>query len=263
MDESVTPRNSLFALHRIPNGIVTLLAVALILQGPAGAFETFWKHTSQMSASLLGGENIFVQVLYQTAPLAVSAAFLTLVFRSGWFNPHEIISIVAAGTILLGATWFGTEIRSFRARSLANDPGSHAMLVSRQISGEHDNAPSEDLTKPNLTTEPREQAVVSLSIGEGIQMLTGSGASDTNSIRHRWSDPIPRVLVFPHETNSTVGLIANSANQLCGYFAVYGLRLFASSLLLGCYIGWTLQPYLQAITSIRSQRPHLPLPADQ
>ncbi|MGI9472128.1 MAG: hypothetical protein ACR2NZ_11375 [Rubripirellula sp.] len=249
MDETDPPEPSPFAIHRIPNGFVVLLAVALLLQGPVGAFGAFWTYTKSFVGTLFGGEELFWEVLCQTAPLALSMAAVTFAMRCRWITFRDFTSVLAVAVIILTATWFGGELRSFNAKNHAHAiPGAQVIPASTIT-----DVPTQ-LASAKLNAMPTAAAKDVLSVHEAMAILTDLNGAATDVRHHQWSDPIPRVDAIPGEGDSATGLAAKAINQLLGYFVVYGPRLFFAAILLGCYIGWTWQPYFQSITAWLERR---------
>ena len=256
MDETEHPESSLFALHRIPNGFVVLLAVALLLQGPAGAFSAFWSYTKNLIGTLFGGEDLFWEVLCQTAPLALSTAAISFAIRSRWISLRDSTSVVAVSIVILTATWFGGELRSFNAKNHARVvPGANVIAASAM------NDIPISLASAKLNLSGMEEPTKVISVREALAMLTDFRGSATDVCHHQWVNDIPRVSAVPNEGDTPLGLVAKAINQLLGYFVVYGPRLFLSAVLLGCYLGWTWQPYFQTIVSWLERRRRVEPPA--
>ena len=256
MDETEHPEPSLFALHRIPNGFVVLLAVALLLQGPAGAFSAFWSYTKNLIGTLFGGEELFWEVLCQTAPLALSMAAISFALRSRWITLRDFTSVIAVSIVILTATWFGGELRSFNAKNHSRVvPGANVIPASST------NEIPVSLASAQLNLSAVDEPKAVISVREAMAMLADVRGSATDVRHHQWANDIPRVNAVPGEGDNPLGLAAKAINQLLGYFVVYGPRLFLSAVLLGCYLGWTWQPYFQAVTSWLERRRTVDPPA--
>ncbi len=262
MGDNDDPEPSLFALHRIPNGLVVLIAVALLLQGPVGAFEALWGYTADLVGALFGGEELFWEVLCQTAPLAFAAGAITMAYRSGWMTFSSPASLVAASMLVMSGTWFGGELRSILAkkRSIVDADvnvipisarGETRVLLSDQSLADQSLA---DLGALQIDPEAVEMdsaqldsaELESISVAEAIAKLSKLQASATDTSHHRWTQRVPRVMLMP-ESSSAWGLVAKAINQLLGYFVVYRPRLFLAAILLGSYLGWSWQPYFESV----------------
>jgi len=95
--------------------------------------------------------------------------------------------------------------------------------------------------------------VETISVTEAITKLTDFQPAATDPSHHRWDEQVPRVDLIP-EPDTMIGLVARAINQMIGYFVVYRPRLFLAAVLLGAYIGWSWQPYFQALRSLVEKR---------
>ena len=257
MDETDHPEPSLFALHRIPNGVLVLLTVALLLQGPAGTVDAFWNYTKNLVGTLFGGEDLFWEVLCQTAPLTLASAAIAFAIRCRWISPRDLTCWLAISVVVLTATWFGGELRSFNAKSHRQATLGLDVTASSKRSQVPVTLASVELPS-DRTVEPRDN----ISLAEAIRIVADMGGAATEVRHHHWSDDIPRVIALPGEGETVFGMMARGINQLLGYFVVYGPRLFLASVLLGCYLGWSWQPYFQAITCWLDRRRPVPNPTE-
>jgi hypothetical protein len=252
--------------------LVVLLTVALLTQGPVGAFEAFRDFTVDLLGTLVGGEELCLEVLCQCTPLAAAIATVTFSYRARWLalNPR---SLLAVGTLVVAATWGGGELRGWIAKNKrsvgsevavlpASTRGATRVLFSDQrafdtapksISYRADTRPDDSL---NVETEPPQAEV--LSVSQALAPIADLRSSATVS-DHRWSRPVPRVALLP-ELESDVGRIALGINQLVGFVIVYRPRLFLAAVLLGFYLGWSWQPYFDYVSSRWLGNAETPLP---
>ncbi len=251
-----------FALHRIPNSLVVLLAVALLLRGPAGAFEAFWTYTKSLVETLFGGEAVFVEVLCQTAPLTLSAAVITFFYRCRVLSLRTLPSIVGCSVIVVGATWMGGQLRSVSASHLkpAKSEASDGPTQSPLIIGASTSAIGLPLQTAShrqpLATISRDQIAVAnempeeidhtISVEEAVDRILDFDDVTTDAAKHDWRDNVPRVALLP-EPGSVIGVVAKAINQVLGYLAYYRPRLFFAAIMIGVYIGWSWQPYFESL----------------
>lgn len=271
MAESEHPETKRFALHQIPNSLIVLLTVALLLQGPAGAFEALWEYTRSLAEALLGGEDLFLEVICQTAPLTMSAAVITFAFRCRWLTFRTPTSIVACSLVVLTATWLGGQLRSWMAthRPLAqqttreNQPvelrwsdqtgGTTAGLPVLQASFQ--NRTPARLSDLRIASEPSLESASSdiITLDQALETLSDFSAAATDGGQHDWRETVPRVALIP-ETSSSIGFVARAFNQLFGYVVFYRPRLFLAAILLGTFMGWSWQPRLESLLSPLTRR---------
>ena len=239
MAESTESSSFPLTLHQVPNGLVVLLAVALLLQGPVGAFEAFRDYTVDLAGAIFGGEKLYRQVLGQTAPLAFAFAAITFLTRGGWLTWTDSTSIVVVGILVLGATWVGGNLRETVSRrsvvSSAAPKGIPDSVRGKAVLGAVDD---------RLSSESSPDDVIPVSVAV-TRLIDFDAAADEDSSQ-RWSDPVPRVALLP-EPGSVVGIVARALNQLFGYLVAYGPRLFLAASLVGIYIGWTWYPIYQRL----------------
>lgn len=240
MQDSDRSEPSAFALHRIPNGLVVLLAVALLLQGPVGAFEALWGYTTSLLASLLGGEELFIEVICQAAPLVFAAAAIAILCRSRRYAPSDPRLWLVSSMMLLAATWLGGELRSMTAHS-RHDGKSRVAVTAESAQG--------DIRMVSLSRPSAEDSLAdpeTISVQEAFRRLSDLQTAATDGSHHRWTEKIPRVDLVP-ETGAVPGILAQSVNQVLGYLVVYRPRLFFAAILLGAYLGWSWQPPMKSL----------------
>lgn len=244
-------------LNRIPNGFLVFLTVALLLQGPVGAFEALWSYSYELVRAIFGGEELLLQVLCQTAPMTFAVGAIVFSFRSGWITFSSPGSLFAAALLVLAGTWGGGELRSAMASiSSKSDAGTQVASKQTQVlpvstRGEthtwlsKESLPDLGELHKNLTTTEEEPSDT-ISIEEAYRIFSDFETVATDGTHHRWDQSVPRVALIP-EANSLWGLAARAINQLLGYFVVYRPRLFLASILVGTYIGWSWQPYFEGV----------------
>ncbi len=261
------PEPSIFALHRIPNVLLVLVAVALLLQGPVGAFEALWGYTRDLVRAIFGGEDLLLQVLCQTAPLSLAVSAIVFSFRCGWFTLSSPLSVFASSVLLLSGTWIGGELRSTMSsvtalvQSAATDSPTAKALLPVSARGETPVWLSDhSLSKMSEASEDAESDSASdtISVAQAFAILSDFQTVATDGSHHRWNQPVPKVALIP-ESESLWGFVAKAINQLLGYFVIYRPRLFLAAILLGSYIGWSWQPYFEALRSWTRNRINRPV----
>ncbi len=268
MPNAAEPGPSIFALHRIPNGLLVLVTVALLLQGPQGAFEVLWGYTCELIHAIFGGEELLFEVLCQTAPLTLAVSAIVFSYRSGWFSFSSPLGWIASCLLVLGGTWIGGELRSKTsskneladsqstksATSLDVLPvsarGETRMRLSDQSLLSLSDAPEDGETESGSDT---------ISVAQSIRILSDFQTVATDGSHHRWDQPVPRVALIP-EPATLWGFAGKTINQLLGYFVIYRPRLFLAAILLGIYTGWSWQPYYEGLRSWYRDRNGLPVP---
>ncbi|TWU39722.1 hypothetical protein [Novipirellula artificiosorum] len=227
------------ALHRIPNSLVVLVAVALLLQGPVGAFEAFWIYTKSLVLSLLGGEDLLIQVLFQTAPLALATAAVTFAIRFGWLRFRSPTALVICSAVIIVATWIGGQLRYRAATKQWIKPSLASATQRTSVS-------LNELRVQNVDA-PASRDDSSVSLKEACGIL-----ADGDFGRFNPQAAVPRVSLMP-ESGSLLGIIGRGLNQLLGYLVVYQPRLFLAAIILGAYIGCSLQSLLKDSGLVRSR----------
>jgi hypothetical protein len=194
-----------------------MLMVGLLLQGPVGAFDALYQYTRSLLQALLGGEDLFMEVVCQTAPLTLAVAVIAFAYRSRWLTFRSAGSWLLCSFVVLSATWLGGQLRSIAA--------------------------SPPAAQPSVQASP-----MTLSVEQALQQLLDFRAVATETNRHDWGETVPRVALLP-EPNTLIGVGAKGINQLLGYLAVYRPRLFCAAVLLGIYLGWSWQPHFEPLLS--------------
>jgi len=257
MADSDHPAPLTFALNRIPNVLLVLLAVALLLQGPVGAFEALWGYTRDLVLTIFGGEELLLQVLCQTVPLTLAVGAILFSFRARWISLSNPASLFAASALILAGTWIGGELRSTVSsetvlenndvvvsptkadtRTMTALGKTQTLLSDQSLTDSLDQAEDPDADSVSDT----------ISIAEAWSILSDFKTVATDGNHHRWDQPVPRIDLVP-ESETLWGLVGKAMNQLLGYFVIYRPRLFLASILLGSYIGWSWQPYFESIRS--------------
>jgi hypothetical protein len=265
------PEPSIFALHRIPNVLLVLVAVALLLQGPVGAFEALWGYTCNLVRAIFGGEDLLLQVLCQTAPLSLAVSAIIFSFRCGWITLRSPLSVIACSALVLAGTWIGGELRStvsgetVLVQSEATDSLTVAEVLPASARGETRVWLSDQsLSKMSDGSEGGESESDSdtISVTRAIEILSDFQTVATDGGHHQWNQPVPKVALIP-ETETLWGSVAKAINQLLGYFVIYRPRLFLAAILLGSYIGWSWQPYFEALCSWARNRLNRPVSASR
>lgn len=251
------PEPSIFALHRIPNVLLVLVAVALLLQGPVGAFEALWGYTYDLLRAIFGGEDLLLQVLCQTAPLSLAVSAIVFSFRCGWFSLASPVSVIASSALVLAGTWVGGELRSTMSSKLVmmhsetTDAPTAAKMLPVSARGKtrvwlSNQSPLNPIGKS--AESESDSASDTISVAQAFAILSDFQTVATDGSHHRWNQPVPRIELIP-ESGASGGLVAKAVNQLLGYFVIYRPRLFLAAILLGGYIGWSWQPYFEALRS--------------
>jgi hypothetical protein len=242
MPDSDRSESSSFALHRIPNGLVVLLTVALLLQGPVGAFETLWGFTSNLVSSLLGGEELFVEVFCQTAPLVFAAATIAVLCRSRRYAVADPRLWLVSSTMVLAAAWVGGELRS---RTAYSTDQADSRVAGRPVSLRSDMRIM-SATRSSMIPDQSRETPETITVGEAVRQLSDFQSPATDGGHHRWAERVPRVALIP-ETGTVPGILARAVNQILGYLVVYRPRLFLAAILLGAYVGWSWQPQVESL----------------
>ncbi len=261
MTDSDQPQARRFVLHRVPNSLIVLLAVALLLRGPAGAFDAFWNYTTSLLQALFGGEAVFIEVICQTAPLTLSAAAITFLYRCKVLTFQSVHSIVGCCVIIIAATWAGGQLRSLTATRIgqtdeqpsAAPTESPLIITTASTTGDVPTLKA-SIIKPttisrsllSVSNEPPQD--VAISVDEALDKILDFSAVATDGAQHDWRDTVPRVALFP-EPGSVIGVVGKGINQVLGYLAYYRPRLFLAAILIGIYIGWSWQPYIESFLS--------------
>lgn len=214
-------------IDRIPNGLLVFIIVAFLLKGPAGALNAFWQYTKSLLVSLVGGEDLLIEVLCQTFPLTLSGAMIAFAFRGGWLSYRSTTSVAFCSAVIVAATWFGGLARqSIVTREVASPlfvgESSVTVVSLRELSVARDDF------QENLNDE-------CITVGEALKEISDNNAIDENRIADRQA-VVPRVRLLP-ESGGIPGTIGRALNQLVGYCVFYGPRLFLAAMVLGIYIG--------------------------
>ena len=269
MSHYVEPEPSTFALHRIPNGLLVLVTVALLLQGPQGAFEVLWGYTCDLIHAIFGGEELLFEVLCQTAPLTLAVSAIVFSYRSQWLSFSSPVGLFASCALLLGGTWIGVELRSTMSGktelvdSEATKSATRFEVLPVSARGETRMRLSDQslssLSDARVDGE-LESGPDTISVAEAIRILSDFQTVATDGSHHRWDQPVPRVALIP-EPATMWGIVGKAINQLLGYFVIYRPRLFLAAILLGIYTGWSWQPYYEGLRSWYRDRKGVPVPA--
>lgn len=268
MADSEQPDLKRSLVDRIPTSLIVLLTVAFLLQGPFGTLNVLWTYTKSLLTALLGGEDLFVEVVCQTAPLTLSAAAIAFAVRCRMLTFRSLTGLVTCSAILLGATWLGGQLRTLMAPPVASStPLAPSVLTNHSIGPivpASNRIPvleaSFRIADPDLLTDLTMMDGIGnasevISIHEAADRLCDFSSS-TAGPKRDWRDTIPRVGLLP-EAGSLVGVIARGINQTLGYLVYYRPRLFLAAILLGTYIGWCWQPMFGAFFA-RKTEPSLP-----
>lgn len=279
MSNSNCSEPSIFAVDRIPNALLVLLAIALLLQGPVGAFEALWGYTFDLVRAIFGGEDLLLEVLCQTAPLSLAVAVAVFSFRSGWISPDSPAAVVASAALILAGTWIGGELRSTASSSTVP-------VQAELVPTDADNSPSVGVVRPvsireqtgmalsehslqslanpteDADAEEANRSSETISVAQAWAVLSDLETVATDGSHHHWDQPVPRVDLIP-ESETLWGMVGRAINQLLGYFVVYRPRLFLAAVLLGSYIGWSWQPYFESLRSWVRDRTDRPVSASQ
>ena len=269
MPNAAEPEPSIFALHRIPNVLLVLVTVALLLQGPAGAFEVLWGYTCELIQAIFGGEELLLEVLCQTAPLTLAVSAIVFAYRSKWLSFSSPLGLLTSCALVLGGTWIGGELRSNAssetelADSESTKSATSLDVLPVSARGEtHMRLSDQSLLSLSDASEDGEpeSGADTISVAQAIRILSDFQTIATDGSHHRWDQPIPRVALIP-EPATMWGFVGKAINQLLGYFVIYRPRLFLAAILLGIYTGWSWQPYYEGLRSWYRDTKGLPVPA--
>ncbi|MEM6330102.1 MAG: hypothetical protein AAF790_07630 [Planctomycetota bacterium] len=86
-------------------------AVLVLLRGFDGAAAVLWLQLHTLAASVLGGPESVRVVLWQTLPLALSAAAVAYLVAGGRLAFDGPWSVVAVAAIVLAGAWLGSGLR--------------------------------------------------------------------------------------------------------------------------------------------------------
>jgi hypothetical protein len=155
-------------------GVATLVAVVLLLRGPAGAWELVCVQAETLAGSLVGGPDAVGLVVWQTAPLGLAAAGISFAVSARWLRFQSFAAVVAAALVVLGAAVVGGELRTAATRNLAaNAPDAINVRSLAEV---------EWLAAPDLSMAPARVLPVELLpevggllgyVGKAVNQLAG------------------------------------------------------------------------------------------
>ncbi|TWT77358.1 hypothetical protein Pla123a_20190 [Posidoniimonas polymericola] len=213
--------------RRAPPGGWVVLALLMLLHGPRGACWAVLEQAWSLIATLLGGDQVVLAVLSQTAPLTLATALIVFLYCSEWITFESMWSVLASAGILIGGASLGAELRGVMQRALPE-------FAEADQSGEHSG--SSDMTLTSLTIRARMHGG-RLPAAEAWRVLTDWRYISELGASANWPEQIPRVALLPEGTN-WFGVVGQGVNQLLGYLVFYRPRMFFAALLAGGYLGW-------------------------
>ncbi|TWT31131.1 hypothetical protein KOR34_45060 [Posidoniimonas corsicana] len=212
--------------RRLPPVVWVVLALLLLLHGPRGAFWAVLHQAWGMVATLLGGDEVVIGVLGQTAPLALATAVVTFLYCREWITFESMWSLMATAGILIGGASAGVHLRALLQRVAPPGAVEHADA----------NAAKGDFAVQSLILRTRLHGG-RLPASEAVRVLTDHRYVSELGAAGVLPNPIPRVALLPEGTNA-LGIVGRGVNQLLGYLVFYRPRMFLAALIAGGYLGW-------------------------
>ncbi len=250
--------------------LLVMLTVMVLLVGVEGTFKAIQSQAMTLIKSFFGGEDVLMQVLLHTLPLAIAVAIATFSFAQGWLKLENVSSFVFLAGMVIAGAWIGgimmdafpmpanavAKTEATKDQGRAGESAKIAGVPTSAGSTPDSSNTWQEIPIGNLVKQKKFAPVISAGVigiperakvtVESKPSLQSSSGPLTQLKQMDWlaapdlknrSRKVKRLALLP-ESRSIFGIIAFAINQLLGYLIAYQPRLFLAAVLVGGWTGW-------------------------
>ncbi len=235
-------------------GLTVLVLILILLKGFYGALDVLHHQAQALVVSFIGVEDGLGELIIQTIPLVLAAAFCTFAIARRMLPFDSFASVVAIALIVIAGTTAGgflnqilNNSKTIHAIDSATGSATPLAITSQLTSAPIDQTAflAESTTIPNIgianlsTVKLNANETAALGIEprlSPVDQLTSIDWLQEPNLDFTDQQVAP-LRVLPNTTGA-IGLVFQAINQLLGFLVVYQPRLFLASTLGGAWIGW-------------------------